>query len=50
MAREVFGERAAPQAYLTLSEVIGHLNLLLDAGVVAEVATNGVPIRFALSG
>lgn len=36
LAIAIWGTVAITQAYLTLSEVIGHLDLLLDAGAVAE--------------
>jgi hypothetical protein len=34
------------QAYLTLSEVLGHVDLLLERGAVAEEELGGV-VRFA---
>lgn len=45
LARRMWGEVAIRQAFLTLSEVIGHLDLLLDRGEVEEQA--GRPVRFA---
>jgi glyoxylase-like metal-dependent hydrolase (beta-lactamase superfamily II) len=36
LARSIWGEIAITQAYLTLSEVLGHLDLLVNAGLVAE--------------
>jgi hypothetical protein len=32
------------QAYLTLSEVLGHLDLLANEGRVREVMSNGVSV------
>jgi glyoxylase-like metal-dependent hydrolase (beta-lactamase superfamily II) len=37
LAHELWGNVAVTQAYLTLSEVLGHVDLLVDAGQVAEV-------------
>jgi hypothetical protein len=36
---------AVTQAYLTLSEVLGHVDLLVDRGQVREVEVGGV-IRY----
>jgi glyoxylase-like metal-dependent hydrolase (beta-lactamase superfamily II) len=36
LAHELWGAVAVTQAYLTLSEVLGHVDLLVDAGQVAE--------------
>lgn len=38
IARRMWGELALRQVYLTLSEVLGHLDLLLDDGSVVELA------------
>ena len=46
LAHELWGNVAVTQAYLTLSEVLGHVDLLLDAGEVVEVDQDGV-VRFA---
>ncbi|MGZ4269026.1 MAG: MBL fold metallo-hydrolase [Solirubrobacteraceae bacterium] len=46
LAHELWGNVAVTQAYLTLSEVLGHVDLLLDAGEVVEVEEDGV-VRFA---
>ena len=46
IATEKWGEVAIKQVYLTLSEVIGHLDLLIEEGVVAEDRSEHV-IRFA---
>ena len=43
---ELWGNVAVTQAYLTLSEVLGHVDLLLDDGEVVEVEDDGV-VRFA---
>ncbi len=42
IAQELWGNVAVTQAYLTLSEVLGHVDLLLDEGVVGEEVTGGV--------
>jgi glyoxylase-like metal-dependent hydrolase (beta-lactamase superfamily II) len=36
IAHELWGNVAVTQAYLTLSEVLGHLDLLLDRGLIRE--------------
>ncbi|MGH2839402.1 MAG: MBL fold metallo-hydrolase [Solirubrobacteraceae bacterium] len=46
IAQALWGDIAIAQAYLTLSEVLGHLDLLLADGRVVEEPTNGV-VRFA---
>jgi glyoxylase-like metal-dependent hydrolase (beta-lactamase superfamily II) len=46
LAHDLWGNVAVTQAYLTLSEVLGHIDLLLDAGDVTEVEEDGV-VRFA---
>jgi glyoxylase-like metal-dependent hydrolase (beta-lactamase superfamily II) len=45
LARALFGNVAVTQAYLTLSEVLGHVDLLLEEGRVKEDEVGGV-IRF----
>jgi glyoxylase-like metal-dependent hydrolase (beta-lactamase superfamily II) len=45
LAQELWGNVAVTQAYLTLSEVLGHVDLLLDDGRVVEQVTDGV-VRF----
>jgi glyoxylase-like metal-dependent hydrolase (beta-lactamase superfamily II) len=45
IAQELWGNIAVTQAYLTLSEVLGHLDLLLAEGRAAEQERDGV-IRF----
>jgi glyoxylase-like metal-dependent hydrolase (beta-lactamase superfamily II) len=46
IAQSLWGDVAVTQAYLTLSEVLGHVDLLLNDGdVVEERAENGV-VRF----
>jgi glyoxylase-like metal-dependent hydrolase (beta-lactamase superfamily II) len=45
LAQELWGNVAVTQAFLTLSEVVGHVDLLIDAGTVREVEDGGV-IRF----
>jgi len=45
VAQDLWGNVAVTQAYLTLSEVLGHVDLLEDRGEVREVERGGV-IRF----
>jgi glyoxylase-like metal-dependent hydrolase (beta-lactamase superfamily II) len=45
LAQELWGNVAVTQAFLTLSEVVGHTDLLIDAGRVREVA-DGPVVRF----
>jgi glyoxylase-like metal-dependent hydrolase (beta-lactamase superfamily II) len=45
LAQELWGNVAVTQAYLTLSEVLGHMDLLLERGEVAEEEVGGV-VRF----
>lgn len=42
LAQAMWGNVAVTQAFLTLSEVLGHVDLLIDAGRVAELETEGV--------
>ena len=42
IAQELWGNVAVTQAYLTLSEVLGHVDLLLGDGLVLEVEHEGV--------
>ena len=49
LAQELWGNVAVTQAFLTLSEVVGHVDLLIDAGAVREVDDAGV-IRFEATG
>jgi glyoxylase-like metal-dependent hydrolase (beta-lactamase superfamily II) len=46
IAQELWGNVAVTQAYLTLSEVLGHVDLLLAEGTVVEEELDGV-VRFA---
>jgi glyoxylase-like metal-dependent hydrolase (beta-lactamase superfamily II) len=46
LAHELWGRRAITQAYLTVSEVLGHLDLLIDRELVVEHEEEH-PIRFA---
>jgi glyoxylase-like metal-dependent hydrolase (beta-lactamase superfamily II) len=46
IAQELWGNVAVTQAYLTLSEVLGHVDLLLNDGQVIEVQDGGV-VSFA---
>ncbi len=49
LAQEMWGNVAVAQAFLTLSEVVGHVDLLIDAGIVREVAVGDV-VRFEATG
>jgi len=44
IAQELWGNVAVTQAYLTLSEVLGHVDLLLNAGRVREVDRGGTAL------
>jgi glyoxylase-like metal-dependent hydrolase (beta-lactamase superfamily II) len=46
IAQEMWGDVAVTQAYLTLSEVLGHADLLLERGEIVEDERAGV-VRFA---
>ena len=49
IAQALWGNIAVTQAYLTLSEVLGHTDLLLNEGRVREVEEDGV-VRFEVTG
>ncbi|MFN8159840.1 MAG: MBL fold metallo-hydrolase [Solirubrobacterales bacterium] len=49
LAQAIWGNVAVTQAYLTLSEVIGHIDLLVDEGRVEERSEDGV-IRYRAVG
>jgi glyoxylase-like metal-dependent hydrolase (beta-lactamase superfamily II) len=49
IAQELWGNVAVTQAFLTLSEVVGHVDLLINAGRVREEA-DGELVRFAVIG
>jgi glyoxylase-like metal-dependent hydrolase (beta-lactamase superfamily II) len=49
IARAIWGNIAVTQAYLTLSEVLGHIDLLLNDGRAREVEQDGVAV-FEASG
>jgi glyoxylase-like metal-dependent hydrolase (beta-lactamase superfamily II) len=49
LAQEMWGNVAVTQAFLTLSEVVGHVDLLIDAGLVRE-AEEGDLVRFEATG
>jgi glyoxylase-like metal-dependent hydrolase (beta-lactamase superfamily II) len=49
LAHELWGNIAVTQAFLTLSEVVGHVDLLIDAGLVREAA-DGEVVRFEATG
>jgi glyoxylase-like metal-dependent hydrolase (beta-lactamase superfamily II) len=44
IAQELWGNIAVTQAYLTLSEVLGHVDLLLNDGRVKEVQRGGLSV------
>jgi glyoxylase-like metal-dependent hydrolase (beta-lactamase superfamily II) len=44
IARALWGNIAVTQAYLTLSEVLGHIDVLLNAGRVREVQKDGTSV------
>jgi hypothetical protein len=46
IARETWGKAALTQALLTLSEVLGHVDVLIERGEVAETERDGV-VEFA---
>jgi glyoxylase-like metal-dependent hydrolase (beta-lactamase superfamily II) len=49
IAQELWGNVAVTQAFLTLSEVVGHVDLLMNAGRVREIARGDV-VRFEAVG
>jgi glyoxylase-like metal-dependent hydrolase (beta-lactamase superfamily II) len=49
LAQAIWGDVAVTQAFLTLSEVIGHVDLLINAGHVREVEEGGV-LRYEATG
>lgn len=49
IAQELWGNVAVTQAFLTLSEVLGHADLLLRDGSVVETEADGI-VRFAEAG
>jgi hypothetical protein len=44
LAQALWGNIAVTQAYLTLSEVLGHVDLLLNDGRVRELERDGVTV------
>ncbi|CAB4923285.1 unannotated protein [freshwater metagenome] len=46
IAQEIWGKVAITQAYLTLSEVLGHVDLLLNDGLVREEPDGDGVVRF----
>jgi glyoxylase-like metal-dependent hydrolase (beta-lactamase superfamily II) len=44
IAQTLWGNIAVTQAYLTLSEVLGHVDLLLNAGRVRELERDGLSV------
>jgi glyoxylase-like metal-dependent hydrolase (beta-lactamase superfamily II) len=43
VARQIWGERAESEAWLTISEVLGHVDLLIQGGVLREVSAASGP-------
>ncbi len=50
LAQAIWGDVAVTSAFLTLSEVIGHVDLLINAGYVREVEQDGVVRYEAIDG
>jgi len=50
IAQAMWGNVAVTQAYLTLSEVLGHVDLLLERGQAVEVEGDDGVVRFAAPG
>jgi glyoxylase-like metal-dependent hydrolase (beta-lactamase superfamily II) len=50
LAQEIWGNVAVTQSFLTLSEVVGHVDLLLNAGRVEEIVDEAGITRFAATG
>lgn len=50
LAQALWGDVAVTQAFLTLSEVIGHVDLLVNAGFVSETESDGVVLYEATGG
>jgi glyoxylase-like metal-dependent hydrolase (beta-lactamase superfamily II) len=50
LAQEIWGNVAVTQAFLTLSEVVGHVDLLINAGLVREVPGDDGVVRFEDTG
>jgi glyoxylase-like metal-dependent hydrolase (beta-lactamase superfamily II) len=48
IAQTLWGNIAVTQAYLTLSEVLGHVDLLLNDGRVRELERDGLSVFEAL--
>jgi glyoxylase-like metal-dependent hydrolase (beta-lactamase superfamily II) len=46
LAQAIWGTVAFTQVYLTLSEVLGHLDILIEQGLVAEVTGDDGIVRF----
>lgn len=49
ISQEIWGNIAVTQAFLTISEVVGHLDLLVEAGYVAE-EDSGDLVRYVTTG
>jgi glyoxylase-like metal-dependent hydrolase (beta-lactamase superfamily II) len=50
LAQAMWGNVALTQAYLTLSEVLGHVDLLLERGSVVEEEQEGGVVRYRAAG
>jgi len=49
IAQALWGNVAVTQAFLTLSEVVGHVDLLINAGRIGEISDGDV-IRYEATG
>jgi glyoxylase-like metal-dependent hydrolase (beta-lactamase superfamily II) len=49
LASQMWGNVAVTQAFLTISEVLGHLDLLKERGEIAEDETDGEVTRFSVT-
>jgi glyoxylase-like metal-dependent hydrolase (beta-lactamase superfamily II) len=50
LAQAMWGNVAVTQAFLTLSEVVGHVDLLINAGLVRELEAEDGTVRFETTG
>ena len=50
LAQDMWGNVAVTQAFLTLSEVVGHADLLVASGLIAEVEGNDGIVRLETTG
>ncbi len=50
LAQEMWGNVAVTQAFLTLSEVVGHADLLIESGLVLEAEAEGGVLKLEATG